>query len=131
MSGRRNRILLFGVALVSSFLLCSSVTSRRNKLRHSGTEAGGDEVASNLLSQQQQQPRQRQKDVQLGQTQDQRALIIGGETAARGDYPYFAHFDPPECGGSLIAPNLVLTAGHVSMSKEEDGSIIFFLRYCQ
>jgi Trypsin len=115
MSCRRNR-RVFGIALVSSFLLCSSATSNRNKLRHNGTDAAGDAVTSTLLSQQQQQ-QQQLKDVQLGQTQDQRSLIIGGETAAIGDYPYFAHFDPPQCGGSLIAPNLLLTAGHVSSAN--------------
>lgn len=43
-----------------------------------------------------------------------RSLIIGGEAAEAGDYPYFVHFRPPGCGGTLIAPDVVLTAGHVS-----------------
>jgi secreted trypsin-like serine protease len=43
-----------------------------------------------------------------------RSLIIGGEAATAGDYPYFVHFQPPGCGGTLIAPDIVLTAGHVS-----------------
>lgn len=43
-----------------------------------------------------------------------RSLIIGGQNAVSGDYPYFANFESPGCGGSLIAPDLVLTAGHVS-----------------
>ena len=46
--------------------------------------------------------------------QDQRSLIIGGNAASKNEYPYFAYFDPPQCGGTLIASNLVLTAGHVS-----------------
>lgn len=31
----------------------------------------------------------------------QRELIIGGEAAASGDYPYFVHYDSPGCGGSV------------------------------
>lgn len=44
----------------------------------------------------------------------QRDLIIGGEEAVSGDYPYFVHYQKPGCGGSLIAPDIVLTAAHVS-----------------
>ncbi|CAJ1970490.1 unnamed protein product [Cylindrotheca closterium] len=36
--------------------------------------------------------------------------IVGGEEANLGDYPYFV--DLGNCGGSLIAPDLVLTAAH-------------------
>jgi secreted trypsin-like serine protease len=53
------------------------------------------------------------ENISLSETVD-RSLIIGGKNAVSGDYPYFAHFDSPGCGGSLIAPDLVLTAGHVS-----------------
>jgi Trypsin len=44
----------------------------------------------------------------------ERNLIIGGRVAAPNEYPYFAHLDAISCGGSLIAPDIVLTAGHVS-----------------
>lgn len=44
----------------------------------------------------------------------QRNLIIGGKIAKPNDYPYFAHLEGIACGGSLIAPDVVLTAGHVS-----------------
>jgi secreted trypsin-like serine protease len=42
-----------------------------------------------------------------------RNLIIGGNIGTPGDYPYFAHLEGISCGGSLIAPDIVLTAGHV------------------
>jgi Trypsin len=45
----------------------------------------------------------------------QRHLIIGGKIAIPNDYPYFAHLEGIACGGSLIAPDVVLTAGHVSL----------------
>jgi len=41
--------------------------------------------------------------------------IVGGTAAARGDYPFFVRVDHnffPACGGSLVAPDVVLTAGH-------------------
>lgn len=40
-----------------------------------------------------------------------RDLIVKGQNAVQGRYPYFAtlkHF----CGGALIAPDIILTAGH-------------------
>ena len=45
------------------------------------------------------------------------SLIVGGEPAPAGRYPYFAGLKVfatsiPFCGGVLIAPNLVLTAAH-------------------
>jgi Trypsin len=41
----------------------------------------------------------------------QRALIIHGTNAVRGRYPYFVALDHYG-GGALIAPDIVLTAGH-------------------
>jgi len=41
--------------------------------------------------------------------------IVDGTTAERGRYNYMAHLrtnDERECGGMLIAPNLILTAAH-------------------
>ena len=38
--------------------------------------------------------------------------IIGGETAPRGKFPWMARFSKVGCGGSLIAPGWILSAGH-------------------
>ena len=41
--------------------------------------------------------------------------IIGGQNAAEGRYPYavsLTSFGSPYCGGSLIAPDIILTAAH-------------------
>jgi len=43
--------------------------------------------------------------------------IVGGQNARNGEFPFMASWyyrfsGFPSCGGSLIAPNLVLTAGH-------------------
>lgn len=55
-----------------------------------------------------------------------RRLVVGGEVVVPGEYPYFAHLEgngpytglpggptaPWACGATLIAPDLVLAAGH-------------------
>lgn len=40
-----------------------------------------------------------------------RNLIVGGDLVRPGQYPYYVSING-ECGGSLIAPDIVLTAGH-------------------
>ena len=42
--------------------------------------------------------------------------IIGGQNADNGRYPYFAlMWGTSLCGGALVAPDLVVTAAHVSL----------------
>ena len=48
-----------------------------------------------------------------------RNLIIGGQDAPTNKYPYFAVFDHFG-GGVLIAPDIVLTAGHVNPPLERN-----------
>jgi hypothetical protein len=47
--------------------------------------------------------------------QDHRSLIINGQDASLGRYPYFTTLDR-YCAGALIAPDIVLTAGHCKPS---------------
>ena len=51
--------------------------------------------------------RQSQEEV-LGHT----GRIVNGEIAPVGQYPWFAAYDYPGCGGSLITSEFVLTAAH-------------------
>jgi len=39
-----------------------------------------------------------------------RPMIVGGQQASEGEYPYFVQCDT--CGASLIAPDLILSAAH-------------------
>jgi len=46
----------------------------------------------------------------------QRNLIIHGEQAEPGRYPYFTTLGH-DCGGSLVAPDMILTAGHCQSKR--------------
>lgn len=49
--------------------------------------------------------------------------IVGGSDVPRGEYPFFVRVDHnwyPTCGGSLVAPDVILTAGHCQKKKEGD-----------
>jgi hypothetical protein len=48
-----------------------------------------------------------------------RQLIIHGRTAVRGRYPYFCTLDHYG-GGALIAPDIILTAGHCKPGRRGD-----------
>ena len=46
--------------------------------------------------------------------------IVGGTRVANGKYPYFVRIDKnysPACGGSLVAPDVVLTAAHCKATR--------------
>jgi hypothetical protein len=50
---------------------------------------------------------------------DSRNLIIHGHTAAKDRYPYFCTLDHYG-GGALIAPDIILTAGHCKPGRRGD-----------
>lgn len=53
--------------------------------------------------------------------------IVGGTRVARGRYAYFVRVDKnhyPACGGSLVAPDVVLTAGHCQMPLASELSVV-------
>lgn len=74
-----------------------------------------DANSSSLRGQPQTQTEEFEEHVVSPSTE--RKLIIGGNPAKAGDYPYFSHMEGISCGGSLIAPDVVLTAGHVSLKR--------------
>lgn len=47
--------------------------------------------------------------------------IVGGSTVRKGEYPFFVRVNHnwyPTCGGSLVTPDVILTAGHCFPPKE-------------
>lgn len=50
------------------------------------------------------------------------SLIVNGQDANVGEYPYFVDLDG--CGGSLIAPNVVLSAAHCAVGVYPGGRVI-------
>ena len=39
-------------------------------------------------------------------------FVVGGDDASKGEFPFFARFVDGSCGGTLIAPDRVVTAAH-------------------
>jgi Trypsin len=80
--------------------------------------AGSSSTSTSTLSSslQQEQQRQLRSSSSSSQASNQRELIIGGHNAEEGRYPYFVALQTAqnntECGGTLIAPDVVLTAAH-------------------
>ena len=53
--------------------------------------------------------------------------IVGGSSVVRGKYPYFVRVDKngwPACGGSLVAPDVVLIAGHCQMESPKELTVV-------
>ena len=38
--------------------------------------------------------------------------IVGGSEASEGEYPFMVHGHGPGCGATLVAKDMVLSAGH-------------------
>ena len=55
--------------------------------------------------------RDNNEETKASRDRNGRELIINGHEAPRGRYPYFSTLHH-ECGGALIAPDAVITAGH-------------------
>jgi len=79
--------------------------AKSNNFIENGEHAGSD----TLQQQHQQQSRSlKQKTTRASATAEN--YIVGGQTAQQGAYPWFVH--GKGCGGSLIWPDIVLSAAH-------------------
>jgi hypothetical protein len=90
-----------------------SSSSRSNTLE----ATGGTDTVSKMQQQQQLSEQQHQETSSSSSFDSSTELapetrIVGGTTASPGQYPYFV--DLSGCGGSLISPNVVLSAAHCS-----------------
>jgi len=60
------------------------------------------------------------------QQQEQRQLVIGGHPVEQGRYPYFVSIDKNNgvvLNGVLIAPDIVLSAGHIALNHMDNLTI--------
>lgn len=82
----------------------------------------GEDIMGVILAKKEDPHEQHRKEDLIGREIQPR--VVGGSDVARGAYPYFVRIDVnyyPHCGGSLVAPDVVLTAGHC---QEEQMSVI-------
>jgi secreted trypsin-like serine protease len=95
---------------------CASVSSKTIG------QAATDLDSGVILAKKEDPHEQHRKEDLIGR--DIQPRVVGGSDAARGFYPYFVRIDVnhyPRCGGSLVAPDVVLTAAHC---KDEQMSVI-------
>lgn len=59
--------------------------------------------------------------------EDERSLIVGGSAVASGEYPYFAWpgLGGYVCGGTLIWPDIVMTAAHCQAAWNSSGQAVY------
>ena len=95
--------------IVVSFLVLFASAFAHDRKRSNGPPPG----IKGVIHKSEDPHEQREKKDTFGHMLQPR--IVGGSSVARGDYPFFVRIDHnlfPACGGTLVAPDVVLTAGH-------------------
>merc|ERR1712038_279965 len=93
-----NRSIVFSILASSSWLIGTTQSSSlRSSNQHPPPSKEG--------------PMERQTK-EMGTFMGGHGRIVNGDIAPRDLYPWFAAFDEPGCGGSLITSEFVLTAAH-------------------
>ena len=95
---RRNSLLL----LLAAVVCCLSSNRQQSQCLVDAAETKQNHLRSSSL--------------QSSPPQNDRSLVIGGHDAVKNRYPYYVALQTAdnntECGGTLIAPDVVLTAAH-------------------
>jgi hypothetical protein len=108
--------LLFTSLLGAGSAVVVEATIRTNKATDTSTSTILTSYQRISLSGTTQQQQQQPYHTTSTSSSSNRNLIIGGHDATAGRYPYFVALQSAEnnteCGGTLIAPDVVLTAAH-------------------
>ena len=103
----------FGSSIIAAEAIDTTamITNTRSKRKKSSYVKGE--------RRQNKQKRQEEEQQREQQESDYKPLIVGGNDAPRGRYPYIVLLvdrnQNPQCSATLISPTIVLTAAHCQM----------------
>jgi hypothetical protein len=121
----RNSFVGFIVIVILLLALCTSESSKPLHDKLAGRELI---VVKGNQGNQGNQDNQGYQDNQGNQgNQGNQARVVGVSGVARGEYPFFVRIDIdyyPWCRGSLVAPDVILTAAHCQPEGDETMTVM-------
>lgn len=105
-----NRSIIFSILASSSWLIGTTCSTSINYSRKDDFQS--NQQSSPLLRNNNNHPSPKERLTKEMEISIGHSRIVNGDIAPRDLYPWFAAFDNPGCGGSLITSEFVLTAAH-------------------